>query len=191
MRDCFACLWLAGELRPMPRFRRHRWRSRLIMLVGATGIMGLGVPVLVYPIPRFVYNASVSAPLGFYSVTRHGAVSRGDLVVARSLDAARRLAGDRRYLPPGVPVVKHVAAISGDIVCAKSGIVVINNRVAARTLSMDRAGRPLPPWQGCRPLIADDIFLLNADVVASFDGRYFGRISSSAVIGRLRPLWTW
>ncbi len=38
-------------------------------------------------------------------VTRHGAISRGDQVLARLPNAARRLAADRRYLPPNVPVV--------------------------------------------------------------------------------------
>jgi conjugative transfer signal peptidase TraF len=190
MRDRFARLWITGELRPMPRCGRRRSHRRLIMLVGATGVLALGGPVVAHPIPRLVYNASASVPLGFYFVARRGAISRGDLVLARLPDAVRRLAADRRYLPPDVPVVKHVAAISGDIVCAHSGIVVIDNRVAAQRLLMDREGRLLPAWRGCRPLTEDEIFLLNENV-ASFDGRYFGPISSSAVIGRLRPLWTW
>jgi conjugative transfer signal peptidase TraF len=124
-------------------------------------------------------------------VTRGGAISRGDLVLARLPDAASRLAAHRGYPPPDVPVVKHVAAIFGDIVSADSGIVLIENRVAARTLLMDQDGRSLPTWHGCRPLAEGEIFLLNQSVVASFDGRYCGPISSSAVIGRLRPLWTW
>ncbi len=146
VRDRFACLWLTSELRPIPRCRRRNPPSRLIMLVGAAGILALGAPEVTHPIPRLVYNASASAPLGFYSVTRHGAVSRGDLVLAMLRDAARRLAADRRYLPTDVPVVKHVAAISGDIVRANSRIVVINNRVAARTLLMDRERRAVPAW---------------------------------------------
>jgi conjugative transfer signal peptidase TraF len=147
--------------------------------------------VVAHPIPHLVYNASATAPLGFYSVTRHGTISRGDLVLARLPDAARRLAADRGYLRPDVPVVTQVAAIAGDIVCADSGIVAINNRVAARTLLTDREGRFLPAWRSCRPLTEGEIFLLNENVVASFDGRYFGPISGSALIGRLRPLWTW
>jgi conjugative transfer signal peptidase TraF len=124
-------------------------------------------------------------------VTRRSAISGDDLVLARLPDVARRLAADRRYLPPDVPVLKHIAAVAGEIVCTGSGNVVINNRVAARGLSMDRVGRSLPAWHGCRPLTEGEIFLLNDNVVASFDGRYFGPISSSAVIGRLLPLWTW
>ncbi len=49
----------------------------------------------------------------------------------------------------------------------------------------------MPAWHGCRPLTDCEIFLLNENVVASFDGRYFGPISRIAVFGRLRPLWTW
>lgn len=191
MRDRFALLRLTGELRRLPRFGRRRPHHRPVILIAAAGLAGFAIPLLTSPIPRLVYNASASAPLGFYAVTRADAISRGDLVLARLPDAARRLAADRGYLPPDVPVVKHVGAISGDIVCADSGIVVINDRVAARTLLMDRQGRSLPAWHGCRPLAEAEIFLLNDGVSASFDGRYFGPIKSSAVIGRLKPLWTW
>jgi type IV secretory pathway protease TraF len=48
----------------------------------------------------------------------------------------------------------------------------------------------LPHWDGCRTLQADELFLLMAAVPDSFDSRYFGPVSLSAVIGRLVPLWT-
>jgi len=56
---------------------------------------------------------------------------------------------------------------------------------------MDREGRPLPAWQGCRPLAPGEVFLLMANIPASFDGRYFGPIPRAAIIGRLVPLCTW
>jgi type IV secretory pathway protease TraF len=49
--------------------------------------------VVAHPIPCLVYNASASAQLGFYFVTRGGAIFRGDLVLARLPDAARPIAG--------------------------------------------------------------------------------------------------
>ena len=40
-------------------------------------------------------------------------------------------------------------------------------------------------------MIADgQLFLMNIDARDSLDGRYFGSIPASAVIGRALPLWT-
>jgi type IV secretory pathway protease TraF len=57
-------------------------------------------------------------------------------------------------------------------------------------LERDRSGRPLPDWQGCRVIATGDVFLMNWDVPDSLDGRYFGPIPVSSVIGRAVPLWT-
>jgi type IV secretory pathway protease TraF len=113
------------------------------------------------------------------------------LVLAHLPESAARLAADRRYLPMSVPVVKRIAAVADDLVCADSGIVVINEHVAADTLLIDREGRPLPAWKGCRSLVPGEVFLLMEGVPASFDSRYFGPLPVTSVIGRLVPLWTW
>lgn len=36
----------------------------------------------------------------------------------------------------------------------------------------------------------DEVFLMNRDEPASLDGRYFGPIPASAIVGRAQPLWT-
>ena len=154
-------------------------------------VLGLGLPTLAKPTPRLIYNASASAPLGFYRLIVGDRIDRGDLVLAHLPESAARLAADRRYLPISVPVVKRVAALAGDLVCADSGIVVINDHVAAETLLIDHEGRPLPAWNGCRTLGHGEVFFLMKDAPASFDGRYFGPTPSTAIIGRLVPLWTW
>jgi len=87
-----------------------------------------------------------------------------------------------------VPLVKRVAAVAGDRVCAADHAVNIDGRHVADRLSADRLGRPLPVWTGCRTLQVGELFLLNG-VPDSFDGRYFGPTPTSAVIGELVPLW--
>jgi conjugative transfer signal peptidase TraF len=166
-------------------------RRAPILALSLFAAIGLGLPELAKPLPLIVYNASASVPLGFYRVAVDAPITRGDLVLAHLPEAAARLAADRGYVPLSVPVVKRVAALGGDLVCADSGIVVINDRVAADTLLIDREGRPLPAWHGCRTLAPGEIFLLTENVPASFDGRYFGPISSDLIISRLVPLWTW
>ena len=54
----------------------------------------------------------------------------------------------------------------------------------------DRRGRPLPVWQGCREVPQGELFLMNWDEPASLDGRYFGPLPITAVVGRAVPLWT-
>jgi conjugative transfer signal peptidase TraF len=161
------------------------------LAVSLLAVVGLGLPTLAKPAPRLVYNASASAPLGIYRHIAADRLDRDDLVLAHLPESAARLAADRHYLPLSVPLVKRVAGLAGDLVCADSGIVVINERIVAETLLIDRADRPLPTWRDCRTLADDEVFLLVADVPASFDGRYFGPTPSAAIIGRLVPLWIW
>jgi len=43
---------------------------------------------------------------------------------------------------------------------------------------------------GCRILRQDEVFLLNPRSADSLDGRYFGPLPTSSVVGRAVPLWT-
>ena len=167
---------------------RRRGHSLLAATVGVTF---LGVSALAHPAPWLVWNASASAPLGLYGVVHGQAVARGDLVLAEPPDAARRLAAERGYLPAGVPLVKRVAALPGDMVCGAGVAITINGRQVAERLSANSRGRPLPAWEGCRLLHDGEAFLLMEGVPNSFDGRYFGPVEATAIIGRLVPLWTW
>ena len=58
-------------------------------------------------------------------------------------------------------------------------------RRASVTIAVDCS-----PWQGCRMLREGQVFLMNWDEPASLDGRYFGPIHLSAIVGRAEPLWT-
>ena len=171
--------------------RDHQRHRAPILAASLIAAIALGLPLIARPLPRLVYNASASAPLGFYRLIPAAHFARGDLVLAHLPEVQARLAADRRYLPPSVPIVKRVAALAGDFVCADSGIVVVNDRLAVAILAMDREGRALPAWHGCRTLAPGEVFLLMPNVPASFDGRYFGPIPTTAIIGRLVPLCTW
>jgi conjugative transfer signal peptidase TraF len=168
----------------------HRSKRATTLAAAVLGSAAVALPTLARPAPLLVYNASASAPLGFYRVAA-AVLRRGDFVLAHLPADAARLAAERGYLPPSVPVVKRVAALAGDLVCADSGIVVINGRAVATTLLIDHDGRPLPAWKGCRVLTEGEVFPLTEGVAASFDGRYFGPVNTTAIIGKLVPLWTW
>lgn len=101
----------------------------------------------------------------------------------------RALASRRHYLPATVPLVKRIAAVPGDSVCALGDGILVNGRIAARRHETDRAGRPMPWWQGCMTLRDGALFLLMAGTPDSFDGRYFGATEAKDVIGRARLIW--
>jgi conjugative transfer signal peptidase TraF len=184
-------LLLTGAMKPLSRLRRRRRsRARSTLAAAIVGVAVLGSSTLVHPTPRIVWNASQSVPLGLYWVAK-GSVRRGDLILAELPPAARQLAADRGYLPSGVPLVKPVAAISDDAVCAVLSTIIINGQRVAERLPVDSRGRPLPTWEGCYPLREGEVFLLKGDVPDSFDGRYFGPIDTAAIVGKLIPLWTW
>lgn len=153
------------------------------MLVALSGASDLPLKV--------IYNASASAPLGWYAVENAGAITPGDLAVVRPPLRAEPLMVGRGYIGAGVPLVKYVTAVSGARVCRDGDQVTINAAVVGRALDRDSRGRPLPHWSGCRLLSPAEIFLFNGDAPGSFDGRYFGPTPAADIIGKVRPLWTW
>ena len=175
------------ELVPLRRRRGHC--PRAILALGLLGLGAIGLPLFGRPAPLLIYNASASAPIGLYRVLPADPIRRGDLVLAHTPPSALGLAAERGYLPESVPLVKRVAAMVGDAVCARDHTISIDGRRVADQLAADAEGRPLPAWAGCRTLGPDEIFLLMADVPDSFDGRYFGPVPTNAIIGKLVPLW--
>jgi len=188
----------APRSRPLPLFawsaarraaraRRRRLRRRAA-LVGA-GLACLAATIALPPAPRLLWNASASAPLGLYAVAPGAPLERGDMAVAWPPAAARQLAARRRYLPSNVPLVKRVAGVAGDTICAVNRTVTVNGRPLALRRSVEGEGRPLPAWQGCFTLGPGAVFLLMRETPDSFDGRYFGGTRARDVIGKATPLW--
>lgn len=166
---------------------RRMWLRRTTLL--GIGIVALGLTIARPPLPRLVWNASTSAPIGLYAVSPGTAPGRGDMVIAWPPAAARQLAGHRLYLPANVPLVKRVVAVAGDTICGTDRTVTVDGRPVALRRAADAAGRPLPAWQGCIRLAPGMVFLLMTETPDSFDGRYFGPTSARDVIGRATPLW--
>jgi conjugative transfer signal peptidase TraF len=163
----------------------------VLMLCTLIGVIAAVAPAVFRPAVRIVYNASSSAPLGWYRIQRAASLRVDDYVLATLPAAAAALAAQRGYLPAGLPIVKRVGAVAGQHVCVRAGALMIDGRPAGRILASDRRGRPLIAWQHCRSLAGGELFLLSTTNLASFDSRYFGPIPVSAVRGRAMPLWTW
>lgn len=140
---------------------------------------------------RLIYNATDSAPRGWYWLEPATEFFTGDEVLIDLPASAAQLAAERHYLPAGVPLLKRVGARGGQHVCLRSGTVTVDGREVAMVLSHDTAGRPLLAWPQCRLLHRSELFLLNPAKTASFDSRYFGPVAVSRARGRAIPLWTW
>ena len=181
-RDLPLFAW-GDDLRRQRRARRHA-RGRLLLIAGAAGSIALGATIAVPPHPRLVWNASASAPVGLYRVTPDAPLRAGDMVIAWVPAEARIIAARRHYLPANVPLVKRVAAVAGDTICAVGPVISINGVPVAERRRFDGARRVLPWWQGCAILRVGELFLLMDDASDSFDGRYFGPTGPADVIGR-------
>jgi conjugative transfer signal peptidase TraF len=167
----------------------RRGYRRTTLLVAALFSLLFVAVALRAPRPRFTWNASASAPIGLYRLTAVSHPPVGTLVaITPPAQLARFLAG-RRYLPLGVPLLKHVATLPGARVCRFGSRVTIDRQVVAMALDQDRSGRPLPIWRGCRVVGPSELFLLNA-AADSMDGRYFGPIPVAGLIGRASPILT-
>lgn len=160
-----------------------------IVFAGLTAVVTVtAVQVLSPPAPRLIWNASPSAPIGLYRVSPERAVRRGDLVAITPPEPLAGFLAERGYLPLGVPLLKHVVAVAGQCVCRAGAVVSIDGVPAATALGRDRRGRALPSWRGCEQLGPNQVFALNA-TPDSLDGRYFGPLPTSSVIGRAQPIW--
>lgn len=165
--------------------RTPRWRW---LAITAGGVALLGVSSL-KPRPLLIWNGSNSAPIGLYTVRADQPLARGDMVAARLAEPYRSLAAARRYLPSEVPLIKRIAAVSGDTVCAQGDHIIINQRRVAVRKRVDPQHRALPYWEGCILLGAGHYFLLMEKHPNSFDGRYFGLTEAHNIIGKVRLLW--
>jgi len=160
-------------------------RASIWSAFSVVGLALIAIPATGIMPPLLLYNPSKSAPLGWYRIEAIDEISRGDLVAANLPGDASELAVQRGYLPTGIPVIKTVAALNGDSVCAENGLLQINGLPTVQVLTADRAGRPLPsPWKTCRRLQANEILLLSDRTPDSFDGRYFGAVQRTDIIGR-------
>jgi conjugative transfer signal peptidase TraF len=142
-----------------------------------------------HPMPRLLWNASASVPIGLYAVHPAGKLTAGELLVIRPPAALAQFMAARRYLALGVPLIKHVAALPGEIVCRSGRTITVDGIVEAEAFDRDARGRKLPDLQGCRTVRSGEVFLMNAGVPDSFDGRYFGPVPDSTIIGSATPLW--
>lgn len=150
----------------------------------------LAIAAFFNSLPRLIWNASASAPLGLYALHRTDDPPLGSLVAVVPPEQIAGWLAMRHYLPRNVPLIKHVVAKVGQRVCRIGVHVSVDGHVIGAARRYDSRGRPLPVWKGCRTLRTGELFLMNPAVPDSLDGRYFGPLPVTTIIGRATPLLT-
>jgi conjugative transfer signal peptidase TraF len=163
------------------------WKT-LITMQAAVSVVAISA--WIDPPPQLMWNASASLPIGFYAIRPASQLRRGDVVAVAPPEPLASFFADGGYLPRGVPLLKHVVALPGQRVCRDQLVIRVDDIAIGSARLRDSRGRALPTWQGCRVVAEREIFLMNPAVRDSLDGRYFGPIATSSVIGRATPLWT-
>ena len=164
---------------------RQNLRLRTILAAGTAlaAIVGIGMDRTMVAL----VNESPSLPRGLYLRTGT-AIERG-AVVAIAQPAASRLYLRRLGMPGDLLLLKRVAAVGGDPVCAGAGTVRTPGR-RVLVFDRDRQGAALPVWRECRVMASDEVFLLG-DTPGSFDSRYFGPVRKVEAKGVDREVLTW
>jgi len=164
--------------------------GRAAMLAATVfGVSALALPLAINPSPRVIWNASASVPIGLYVVTPAAKLQVNDLVVVRPPGDVAKFLADGGYLPPGVPLVKRVLALPSQTICRIGHTITVDSIAVGDARERDSHGRALPVWRGCRVVVDGDVFLMNRQCGDSFDGRYFGPLPATSVVGRAQPIW--
>jgi conjugative transfer signal peptidase TraF len=142
------------------------------------------------PIPRLVWNASPSVPVGLYAIRPAKAYHRGELIAANPPSWLAKSLAENGYLPRGVPLMKFIAATMRQRVCRLGSRITIDGKTVGFARDRDRKGRPLMTWKGCHVLNHGEVFLMNFNVSDSLDGRYFETFRASCIVGHAVPVWT-
>jgi conjugative transfer signal peptidase TraF len=160
--------------------------TTLLFTVGAAAL-ALST-IAARPAKRYVWNASGSVPVGLYRLQPTGNLFVTQLVAVQPPEPLATFLADHRYLPHGVPMLKRILALPGQTVCRDGLTITVDNIAEGEARERDSRGRPLPVWQGCRIIAAGEVFLMNWRSADSLDGRYFGVLPTTAIIGRAQPL---
>ncbi|WP_426441611.1 S26 family signal peptidase [Bradyrhizobium genosp. P] len=166
---------------------RH-WKTLTAMLASAAALLA---PTVIEITPAYIWNASDSVPIGLYRLRSADKLFVTELLAVQPPEPLATFLDLNGYLPAGVPMLKRVLALPGQTVCRSGLTVSVDTIEMGEARDRDGRGRPLPKWRGCRVVGEGELFVMNWQSADSLDGRYFGFLPASAVIGRALPVWTW
>ena len=164
--------------------------SRVATLLTTLGAIVILLSTVGAKSAHYIWNASASVPIGLYRLQPIGSLFVTELVAIQPPEPTAKFLADGGYLPRGVPMLKRVLALQGQTVCREQLTVIVDSIEMGEARVRDSKGRSLPVWRGCRVIAAGEVFLMNWQSADSLDGRYFGVLPTTSIIGRAEPLWT-
>ena len=164
--------------------------ARCATVFTTIAVAGLLLSTLGGATPYYIWNVSNSVPIGLYRVQPATQLAITELVAVQPPDLLAAFLDLNGYLPIGIPMLKRVLALPGQTVCRSGLKLAVDGIDVGEAHERDGRGRPLPAWHGCRVIADGDVFVMNWQSTDSLDGRYFGPLPTSAVIGRAVPVWT-
>lgn len=164
--------------------------ARCAVLFATSVAAGLLLSTVGGTTPHYIWNASNSVPIGLYRVQPATRLIVTELVAVQPPDLLAAFLDLNGYLPIGVPMLKRVLALPGQTVCRNGLKITVDGIDVGEARERDGRNRPLPVWQGCRVIADGDVFVMNWQSADSLDGRYFGPLPATSVIGKAVPVWT-
>ncbi len=143
-------------------------------------------------------NTSDSIPKGLYKITSSQPAKASYVIFCPDTRDFFKEAIRRGYIEKGICpngygyMMKKIVAVRGDTVSTTKAGIVINHKLLALSSPkfVDGANHPLHPWQVTQYTLAENELLTMTDQDEwSFDGRYYGLIKSSQVMGVIKPIW--
>ncbi len=173
--------------------KRHCWTLRITTAVTGCAIL-IGISLIGYRLPAalgYCLNLTPSEPVGIYRLVAGGA-QRGALVwLKQPVGPAASIL--HRYAPAKIPLIKRVAAISGDIVQVGTLGVRIDGTLWFDSAPLDRdaEGRPLRPYPFGTYCVRPGQLWVMSQHPRGIDSRYFGPVAETSVISRVVPAIIW
>ena len=160
--------------------------AKTVVAVALSAMIVLVTPSLVQPVPRIIWNASESVPIGWYLVSSRQP-NIGEIAVIKPADWVQLYASERGYLPQNVWLLKPVFAAHPSVICRFGRYIFVNGKLVARAKIRDSQHRLLPAWKGCKSLKLDEVLVLSK-LRGSFDSRYIGPVKRNQIVGTAIPL---
>jgi type IV secretory pathway protease TraF len=137
---------------------------RRLGYLAATSVAVLGIAAAsAMPMPlKLIWNATASAPIGFYTISPAGRIEVPDLVAVMPPEPFASFMVERGYVARDVPILKHIVGLPGQRVCRNGRAISVDDVPLGEARDHDSRGRDLPAWQGCRviaratPLFTDE-----------------------------------
>jgi len=161
--------------------------TTLLMMLGPSAL-ALST-IAAKPAKRYIWNASASVPVGLYRLRPTGSLWVTELVAAQPSESLVTFLSECGYLPAGVPMLKCVMALPGDLLQRAAHHHRRQHRVP-RGARARQPSRPLPAWLRCRVIAEREVLLNHWQSADSLDERYFAVLPTTAIVGRADPPWT-